>query len=159
MFPLAFFPPICTSNIKSQQAGPAAFSPWLPAFLQLASKGSRGARVVVWWPRHVRSAGSCWLLWGQAAFLSPLGTLSINPSLSHQCRPLAFSFQSNFHILHPPTPHSTDTLIMPSPTVLIEAHRHFVATSLQSGVAISRAERGRGGKRDKNFVLPSASFQ
>lgn len=41
VFPLA--PPLCTSNIKSQQAGPAAFSLWLPAFLQLASKGSSGA--------------------------------------------------------------------------------------------------------------------
>ena len=42
--------------------------------------------------------------------------------------------------------------------MLIEAHRHFVATSVQSGVDVSRPEEGREKKAIKTLFYPALHF-
>lgn len=103
------------------------------------------------------SAGGCWVLWGQAAFrsllvLSPSTPASPTAALSpFSCTGTMDLFQPHFYISHSPPPSrcSIHTHISPSSIVLIEAYRHFVATSVQSGVDVSRAVEGRGKKGKK----------
>lgn len=108
-------------------------------------------------------AGVAWQLFAAlGTFLSPR-VVSRQPLASPTLSFLAFCctdtidlFQLHplHHIIIPPDFfHAYSTLCFP--TVMTEAHRHFVATSVQSGVDVSRVEKGR----KKTAVLHSTVFQ